>query len=165
MVELFTAIGFADGRRSGQTPVLPVTRQQLPTPAALNELIRQDEQARTPRTGFSLSICIAALEWSTLQFQSLLYKTSRNHPLCMLPRTRDNTNTRQTRLVLPTRPTHSEMKKVGMSASPTFASPHLRQSKPTPELRKTEERTRQIPLDRTPGLRRCVSLLPHNGSG
>jgi len=42
VVELFTAAGFADGRRGGlfirRTPVLPVARQKLPTPAALNEL-------------------------------------------------------------------------------------------------------------------------------
>ena len=38
MVELFIVIGFADDRRSGHTPVLPVARQQLPTPDTLNEL-------------------------------------------------------------------------------------------------------------------------------
>ena len=42
VVELFTAVGFADSRRGGlfirRTPVLPVAREKLPTPAALNEL-------------------------------------------------------------------------------------------------------------------------------
>lgn len=38
MVELFTATGFADSRRSSRTSVPSVTRRQLPTPAALNAL-------------------------------------------------------------------------------------------------------------------------------
>lgn len=38
MVELFTVTGFTDSRRSSRTSVPPVTKRQLPTPAALNAL-------------------------------------------------------------------------------------------------------------------------------
>ena len=66
----FSPLGFWPSRRGGHTPVLPVARQKLPTPAVLKELANR--QAPAPRTGFTPALHV--MEFNRRHGNELMHK-------------------------------------------------------------------------------------------